>query len=125
MNRGLFGFDGVSGGLRLYLSPPVRVSKYTTGARYSIAHPFPRRPSFARCLLTCRIAEGSYAVGDQTLYTPTDSTSVTGVGIIYRPDDIVFLLAVGNGFSLKNPVSSNSFAITPANWDLAFLVGGS
>jgi hypothetical protein len=122
MNRGLEGCDEVRGNVVLYRSPPVRLNKYMAGKRYSIPHPFPRRPAWVRPVLTCRIAEAGYNVGDETIYTPTDASSINGAGVIYRPDEIIFILVTGSfQLQLRN---SNTLAITPASWDLSFAIVG-
>ena len=123
MNRGLFGFDGVAGRLGVYQSPYAPLTTYGTLQNYVIEHPF-ERPAFAQVLLRCKSADVGHATGDETLYICTDSTATTnGVRLRYLPYALEILFKTA-GFSLKNPGSGVTAAITASKWDLGFLVLG-
>lgn len=123
MNYGLLGKDEVRGNVSAYRTPPVRINKYLGATRYSIAHPFPNRPAAAKAILTCRIAEKGYEVGQETIFTSTDMNSASGYSLIIRPFELI-LYWTGTP-TIFNQVPTNGTGLfTSANWDISFVVIG-
>jgi hypothetical protein len=121
MNRGLNGFDGVGARLGVYRAPYAPLVSFGTAKEYTVAHPFAGVPVVALVMLRCSADESPFIKGDETNYVCTDSTSTTnGLRLVYRPFALKFLFKTV-GFSLKG-TGGSTFSITPAKWDLGFMV---
>jgi hypothetical protein len=122
MNVGLLGLDGVANNPVIHRTPPVRMSRYTGGVRYSIAHPF-AKPFVVRPILTCRIAQGTFVIGDEVQWQPTDGNSQIGFSLLIRPYELIIVFTGTVGVFVEQS-SHTTIATTPANWDVAFVVLG-
>ena len=120
MNKGLFGFDGLTLDLGIYQSPWVPAASFVAGRKVSIPHPFSRRPAFVQPYGRCKIAQVSYVPGQIVAHHPIYGTS--GWAMILREFEILVSGTTAPGFNIMSLTGTGGVAMTPANWDISFLV---
>lgn len=121
MNVGTFPQPGLIRSPQAFQSPWRRLSSYATGTVYRVEHPFAEVPVAMTVLLRCRPggAEHGYVAGQLTAHMP-GAARAAGIGMMLEPFAVRFIFSAVVGFCVVN--AGNSAIVTPANWDVSFLV---